>query len=66
MVYAIISIGLLGFIVWSRVMAFKFCEEFVINFTIGWEDLKLLITFYSLNINNTIQSAGNFLEYELH
>ena len=59
MVYAIISIGLLGFIVWSQMMAFLICENWVINFTIGWKDFTLLNTFYSLDVNNMIQSAGN-------
>ena len=67
MVYAIISIGLLGFIVWSlncslwaaKVMALLCRETEVINFTIGWDVLKLLTTFYSTNANNYNQSAGN-------
>lgn len=59
MVYAIISIGLLGFIVWSQLMASSFCEKGVLDITIGWNDLTLLTTFYSLNVNNYIQSAGN-------
>jgi hypothetical protein len=75
MVYAIISIGLLGFIVWSfdclsindfayylyidKVMALLCRETGVINFTIGWNVSTLLITFYSKNINNYNQSAGN-------
>lgn len=59
MVYAMISIGLLGFIVWSQLMAFPICKNWVINFTIGWEDFTLLNTFYSSDVNNTIQSAGN-------
>lgn len=40
-------------------MAFLRCELKVINFTIGWKDQDLLSTFYSLNDNNGIQSAGN-------
>ena len=67
MVYAMFSIGVLGFIVWSQRMALHFCEEMVINSTVGWKDLtllhgaleKLLNTFYSSNVNNIIQSAGN-------
>ena len=81
MVYAIISIGLLGFIVWSfyllctsilfidckapqplalgKVMALLCRETEVINFTIGWDVLKLLTTFYITNANNYNQSAGN-------
>ena len=67
MVYAIISIGLLGFIVWSfycpstmdKVMALLCRETEVINFTIGWDVMMLLTTFYSTNVNNYNQSAGN-------
>jgi hypothetical protein len=40
-------------------MAFPSCEEWVINFTICWKDYTLLNTFYSLNVNNIVQSAGN-------
>jgi hypothetical protein len=61
MVYAIISIGLLGFIVWSQLMAFIYCEINIVDFTVGWKDYKLLNTFYSLNVNNNIPSAGNSL-----
>jgi hypothetical protein len=59
------SIGILGFLVWSQLMAFLFCEEWVINFTIGWKNYTLLNTFYSLNVNNIIQSAGNFIYFSL-
>lgn len=72
MVYAIISIGLLGFIVWSfynlsillieKVMALLCRETEVINFTIGWDVLMLLTTFYSSNVNNYNQPAGNSRE----
>lgn len=59
MIYAMGSIGLLGFLVWSQLMAFPYCEIWVINLTIGWESITLLTTFYSLNVNNMTQSAGN-------
>ena len=75
MVYAMFSIGVLGFIVWSQinhlwlvsaeakqsVVALLFCEEKVINSTVGWKDFMLLNTFYSLDVNNLVQSAGNFV-----
>jgi heme/copper-type cytochrome/quinol oxidase subunit 1 len=63
MVYAMFSIGVLGFIVWSQMqnagMAFLISDFEVINFTVGWKDFSILNTFYSLNVNNVIQSAGN-------
>ena len=65
MVYAMFSIAILGLIVWSLaayglgLMGLPSCEGWVINFTVGWEDFTLLNTFYSLDVNNIIQSAGN-------
>jgi len=53
------SIGILGFLVWSHWMAFLIRKFKVINFTVGWKNLNLLSTFYSLNDNKNIQSAGN-------
>lgn len=41
------------------VVALLFCEELVKNSTVGWEDYMLLNTFYSLDVNNKVQSAGN-------
>lgn len=63
MLYAMGSIGLLGFLVWSQVMAFLRREFKVINTTVGWEGWYLLNTFYSSNVNKNAQSAGNFLSY---
>jgi hypothetical protein len=65
MVYAMFSIGILGFLVWSQMMALPSCEEWVINFTIGWKDYTLLNTFYSSNVNNNVQSAGNSVYFSL-
>lgn len=53
------SIAILGMIVWSQLMGLPFCERRIINFTVGWEDFTLLNTFYSSDVNNMIQSAGN-------
>ena len=53
------SIAILGLIVWSRLMGLLSCEGWVIIFTVGWEDFTLLNTFYSSDVNNIIQSAGN-------
>ena len=53
------SIAILGLIVWSQVLALLFSDLEVINFTVGWEDFTLLNTFYSLDVNNIILSAGN-------
>ena len=65
MIYAMGSIGLLGFLVWSQWMAFLKREFKVINTTICWKGLKLLNTFNSLNFNNYTQSAGNLYNYDL-
>ena len=61
MVYAMFSIGLLGFIVWSQMVALLYCEIKVINFAICWNSLVLLSTFYSKNLSNFTQSAGNLI-----
>lgn len=60
MLYAMGSIGLLGFLVWSQFMAFLRREFKVINTTISWEGWYLFNTFYSSNLNEKAQSAGNF------
>jgi len=62
-----LSIGVLGFIVWSfyiplveeEVMALPYREIGVTNLAICWNSLPLLGTFYSKNLNNKTQSAGN-------
>ena len=62
MVYAMFSIGILGFLVWSCfMMALLYCEIKVINFAICWNSLLLLGTLYSKNLSNLTQSAGNLI-----
>ena len=53
MVYAMLSIGILGCLVWSQfVVALLCCEIKVINFSICWNSLVLLGTLYSKNFSN--------------
>lgn len=50
MVYALASIGILGFIVWSYItMALPYCEVGVTNHAVCWNSLKLVGTLYSKN-----------------
>ena len=53
------SIGVLGFVVWSQWLAFPFREEWVINFAICWNSLVSIGTFNSENFIDYAQSAGN-------
>ena len=75
MVYAMFSIGILGFIVWSSLfsytvfliesyeehvkVALPYCEVGVINFAICWNSLVFLGTSLSKNPISYTQSAGN-------
>ena len=73
MIYAMISIGILGFIVWSNLVALFSCEAIIIIFTISLDSLYLYnyITIRLLttapgsisadcsNVNNITQPAGN-------
>jgi len=54
------SIGVLGFVVWSQiVVAFFYREVEVINFAVCWDSLMLMSTFYSQNLISSVVSAGN-------
>lgn len=53
------SIGILGFIVWSQVVALPYCEVGVTNLAICWNSSTLVGTFYSKNSTSYTQSAGN-------
>ena len=59
MVYAMFSIGILGFLVWSQMVALPHCEVRVKNIAICWNSLVLTSTFNSKNLVSYTQSAGN-------
>jgi hypothetical protein len=59
MVYAMFSIGILGFLVWSQLVALPHCEVSVTNFAVCWNSLVLTSTFNSKNLVSYTQSAGN-------
>src|ERR1700742_4509128 len=59
MVYAMFSIGILGFLVWSQMVALLHCEVEVINLAVCWNSLVLKSTFNSKNLFSYTQSAGN-------
>jgi len=65
MVYAMFSIGILGFLVWSYLVGLPYCEIWVINIAICWNSLVLLSTFKSKNLNSYTQSAGNLYTISL-
>lgn len=66
MVYAMFSIGLLGFLVWSQslfsmieMVALFYRETEVTNFAICWNSFMLFGTFYGKNLNSYTQPAGH-------
>lgn len=59
MVYAMFSIGILGFLVWSFLVGPFHCEMEVINIAKCWNSLVLTSTFNSKNLVNYTQSAEN-------
>ena len=68
MVYAMFSIGILGFLVWSlltslyinkEMVALSYCEVGVINLAVCWNSYILYSTLSSENLYNYTQSAGN-------
>lgn len=71
MVYAMMSIGVLGFVVWSQMVASPIREGMVIYSTVGWNGLLILFLFFiffsalacalaTLKIENT--DLGNLLD----
>src|SRR5258705_2949970 len=59
MVYAMFSIGILGFLVCSQLVALPQYEMGLINLAVCWNSLVLTSTFNSKNLVSYNQSAGN-------
>ena len=59
MVYAMMSIGVLGFVVWSQWLAFLIDDYEVINFAICLDSIVSISSFNSENIIGYAQLAGN-------
>lgn len=58
------SIGILGFIVWSQSVAFLIREDKVINFTVGWNGYLILFLYiiFSLSCFVCYTELGNLLD----
>lgn len=61
MVYAMMSIGVLGFVVWSQWLAFPIGDYWVINSTVGWNGvlflfLYILIICFDRKIGNLLDT----------
>jgi hypothetical protein len=67
MVYAMMSIGILGFVVWSFVMMASPYSDIgnIINFAICWNSLVLISTLKGKNLISYTQSADNLSLYSL-
>ena len=63
MIYAMMSIGVLGFVVWSQWMAFPISNYGVINPTVGWNGYLILFLCIIYNICfYSITKFGNLLD----